>query len=351
MKVLDDAKTEEILSVLKNIPHFAGILDEQGRFILVGDELLDSVVPLKAKDIVGKRLGDILGCKHASETGLGCGTSVACQFCRANNSIVKSLETNRVISVETSIPVVGQIGGLEYRFTFRPYHMAGRPVVLLSFQKGIHQSQLEQYERIFFHDILNASGSLVGLLDAFEPNTGDWTLLRRVAEHIQEEIQSFAMVSKAQRHELAAYPVMLDVGELMERVAALARIHAPDGVAVKVARIPPSRIESDESLLFRILLNMAKNAVEACSPGDVVHISFTRSDGRPVFSVSNPGEMGEEEKVSVFRKGVSTKGPGRGWGTYGMKLIGEEVLGGVLSFSSDNVDGTVFRIELPAEGG
>ena len=40
---------------------------------------------------------------------------------------------------------------------------------------------------------------------------------------------------------------------------------------------------------------------------------------------------------------------GRGLGTYGMKLLGETVLGGVVGFTSNWTEGTHFFIELPGD--
>lgn len=52
--------------------------------------------------------------------------------------------------------------------------------------------------------------------------------------------------------------------------------------------------------------------------------------------------------LRVFQRYFSTKsGDGRGLGTHMMKLVGETLLKGTVSFSSSAEDGTTFRIRLP----
>jgi sensor histidine kinase regulating citrate/malate metabolism len=46
----------------------------------------------------------------------------------------------------------------------------------------------------------------------------------------------------------------------------------------------------------------------------------------------------------IFQRNFSTKAQaGRGVGTYSMKLFGEKILGGKVSFTSSREDGTVFK--------
>ncbi len=50
----------------------------------------------------------------------------------------------------------------------------------------------------------------------------------------------------------------------------------------------------------------------------------------------------------IFERYFSTKaGDGRGLGTFAMKLLGETLLQGEVTFSTSKRDGTVFRIRHP----
>jgi sensor histidine kinase regulating citrate/malate metabolism len=61
---------------------------------------------------------------------------------------------------------------------------------------------------------------------------------------------------------------------------------------------------------------------------------------RPVF-------MPEEVQLQVFARSFSTKGPGRGVGTYSIKLPTERYLGGRASFETCRETGTTFTVRYP----
>lgn len=110
-------------------------------------------------------------------------------------------------------------------------------------------------------------------------------------------------------------------------------------------------VVTDQELLQRILGNMVVNALEATAPGGRVEVWYQPEEGRPGFHVQNPGVIPQEVASQIFRRSFSTKGGyGRGLGTYGMKLLGEDHLGGNLSFCSTAAEGTRFTILLPRGG-
>ena len=69
--------------------------------------------------------------------------------------------------------------------------------------------------------------------------------------------------------------------------------------------------------------------------------------GAAVFWVRNRAVMPEATRRRVFHRSFSTKGPGRGVGTYGMRLLGEGYLGGSIGFRTREGEGTVFELRLP----
>jgi signal transduction histidine kinase len=108
-------------------------------------------------------------------------------------------------------------------------------------------------------------------------------------------------------------------------------------------------IRVDAVLLRRILVNMVKNAVEASGRGDDIRIGFKDETGGLTIWVWNPAVMGEETKRRVFERSYSTKGRGRGLGTYGMRLSAERYLGGTIRFQSAHGEGTRFELWLPGQ--
>ncbi len=82
-------------------------------------------------------------------------------------------------------------------------------------------------------------------------------------------------------------------------------------------------ITTDRKLVLRVLRNMLKNALEATPPGGVVTLRCVEMGKHVVFTVHNSGVMSPEVQLQVFQRSFSTKGhPGRGIGTYSVKLLG-----------------------------
>ncbi len=92
---------------------------------------------------------------------------------------------------------------------------------------------------------------------------------------------------------------------------------------------------------------MLKNALEASPSGSTVCLGF---DGEPeacTFWCRNEGVIPREVALQIFQRSFSTKGHGRGIGTYSIKLLGERYLGGVVSFTTSPGEGTRFQLRLP----
>ena len=103
---------------------------------------------------------------------------------------------------------------------------------------------------------------------------------------------------------------------------------------------------TDRTLLARILGNMLKNALEAAGADETVTFRCTREGERIDFAIHNRAAIAPAAQLEIFQRSFSTKGEGRGLGTYSMKVLGE-YLGAEVDFSSSAASGTTFRLRLP----
>jgi signal transduction histidine kinase len=67
------------------------------------------------------------------------------------------------------------------------------------------------------------------------------------------------------------------------------------------------------------------------------------------FEVHNSSYMPDDVQTQVFQRSFSTKGGGRGLGTYSVKLLTQRYLQGRVGFQSDRCEGTTFWVDLPRE--
>ena len=91
---------------------------------------------------------------------------------------------------------------------------------------------------------------------------------------------------------------------------------------------------------------MIKNALEATPAEGKVTVDCNFAPEAVIIRVHNPGHMPKDVQQQVFQRSFSTKGTGRGLGTYSMKLLGEKFLNGKVSFESTAGAGTIFSLEL-----
>lgn len=63
--------------------------------------------------------------------------------------------------------------------------------------------------------------------------------------------------------------------------------------------------------------------------------------------VHNPTYMPEEIRLQIFNHSFSTKGAGRGLGTYSMKFLTEKYPWGQIAFQSVKDEGTTFTATYP----
>jgi signal transduction histidine kinase len=170
-----------------------------------------------------------------------------------------------------------------------------------------------------------------------------------MAHSLIEEIGTHRQLMAAEANELAVEQIVLSPRLLLETVGATCRnLEVARG---KVLAIDDGDDElffiSDESLLYRVLVNLAKNALEATAAGGTVTLGCRQDGDRLSFTCHNQGVIPQEIQLQLFHRSFSTKGEGRGIGTYSVKLLTERYLKGEVLFVSQADTGTLFTVTIP----
>jgi signal transduction histidine kinase len=209
-------------------------------------------------------------------------------------------------------------------------------------------------ERIFFHDVLNTAGMLLAttalMLDEDTDTVGELKpKAYRLTRRLVGEIEAQRDLSEAERGELSVKPAAIRSLEFLRQIADM---YAGRSVAetrhIRVAADAEDiTFVSDPTLLARVISNMVKNALEASQPGQMVTVGCYIDGGHIEFWVHNETSMPEEVQLRVFKRAFSTKGRGRGLGTYSMRLLSQRYLEGDVTFTSSDEKGTTFRARYP----
>lgn len=302
--------------------------------------------------VLGMRPGEALQCSHSSETPAGCGTSEFCRTCGAVKAVMASQDGHPDVQ-ECSVTRTSNGDVLDLRVWASPFDIGDIPLTIFAMKDISDDKRRKALERIFFHDILNTASGIKGfselLKDAGHDEATQYKdIIFSLSRMIVEEINSQRTLVQAENHELTLTPVTFRSLALLQEVVALYKNH--EAAKDRNIRIDPgaqdAEMKTDRAMLQRVLGNMIKNALEACKPAEDVTVSCETKNNRITFWVHNPNEMPRDVQLQIFQRSFSTKGIGRGLGTYSIKLLSERYLKGTASFTTGS-DGTTFKVCYP----
>ena len=344
--------TPLLKSLFDSVSDMVMILDRNRQLVYANRALVQWMGLDSQETLIGKRPGEIVSCENAAVSDGGCGTTEHCSKCGAVNSILMSQRGIQNVQ-ECNITQLPDLDGLNFRVWSSPLDFEGHRYTIFSLTDISHEKRRRFLERIFFHDILNTAGGIVGFskllktkperVEQFRDRIYDLSL------KLVEEIESQKQIAVAETGELVVHPVEFRSLRILQEVLESYQHH--DVAKNKNIVIDPDSHDagfiSDAVLLRRILGNLVKNALEASQPGDSVTIKANRETDRMVFSVHNSGFIPRDIQLQMFKRSFSTKGVDRGLGTYSVRLLTERYLRGTVSFSSSEEQGTTFMIRLP----
>lgn len=219
----------------------------------------------------------------------------------------------------------------------------------------IARERRRNLENIFFHDVLNVIGSIRGAAELLlEHDPADkrelYGIILEAADQTLDEINTQKTMAEMENHDLRAEFTPVEARSILEQV--LERYQHHKTCRQRVVELDAGSeavlFVSDPALLTRVLGNMLKNALEAVEAGERVTAGCSATRGGVEFWVHNPGVIPAEVRQELFRRTVSTKGRGRGLGTYSIRVLSDHLKGNV-SFSSSEAEGTTFRVWYPLE--
>lgn len=341
---------------LTNLLPDAFVILNLHRQIIYCNPTLIRLLKLSGPDaIYGMRPGEALNCIHAKTSEGGCGTTAFCRYCGAVNAILSSQKTpGKQSQHECRLTVGEESQSFDFNIRANTLFLLDRHFTLVVVQDISAEKRRNILERLFFHDILNTAGGIQGLIELMQEATEEelnefLALAASSTDTLVDEISAQRDLLAAENGNLAVEAFQLNTLELLRQVRQIYLNH-PVGKG-KTIRIHPDAAEtdlmSDARLLTRILGNMVKNALEAEPQGAAITMGADFSNGEVELWVVNPTPMPEEVRLQIFQRSFSTKGSGRGLGTYSLKLFGETYLKGRVGFTSTQDNGTRFYFCLP----
>lgn len=345
-------------TLLETASGLLAILNEQRQVLTLNDAFLRMLGVDDPEKVLGLRPGEVVQCVHAHDMPGGCGTSRYCSTCGAAIAILASLENDRPEERKCIATVLRNGDRVEICLRVRsaPMVLEHRRFLLLFLQDITVPQRWAESERAFFHDLNNLLTGMQGaseLLVAGDPQVAPQMahMLQSLCTRMSRQVELQRMLLHEEFSDYQLMPEQESVRDFVAQLAGLFTNHpATRDKHLETGDLPKTLFVTDMALLQRIMANMLTNAFEATPPDGNVKLNVRAEKHAVVFSVWNRVHIPDEVAMRIFQRHFSTKKEsGRGLGTFAMKLLGERVLGGQVSFTSTEQDGTTFRFRLPTK--
>ena len=258
------------------------------------------------------------------------------------------------------------------------------PVFFLTLIRRIHKVRILEEERArvgAMHEVVTARNaflskvshelrsplqSIVSALDVFEMRHGHGTAeddeligrMRRSSMLLNTQLRDLLTLARGQAGRLEMHPEPFEACTLVEGVALAAREAAKEkGLALKLS-LPPAAVfvVADAARIDQVLTNLVANSVRYTHVGEVrvtlhpydtttKHLRFEVADTGPGIPPAMLPTLLEPDKLA---SGNERKGQGSGIGLAVVRTLVDH-LGGSVSVTSQEGEGTAFALEIPAE--
>ncbi len=351
---------DQFTRFLNLLPVMIVILDDENKLVFANNVFLQFMQRENPLFKMSSNLGEILQCSQNSTGKNYCFGLKACESCGLQKA-VKDGKQGVLGQYDVSIESQKLKDLFHFRVHSQTYTLSEKSYTALSLFDISHELHRKSMERIFFHDVLNMAGLIYGLLDCMlddirdDVNREEDPIIHSVlelSEKLIDEIKIQRELQRAETNELVIKKVPIQAGKFFaEIIQAFSRNSLATDKQIELAlAFDYCVLQSDPTILRRIIINMMKNALEASPANSTIVLGAKPVNSNQIrIWVQNPGVMDATIQSMIFQRSFSTKDKGRGIGTYSMKLLGEKYLKGKIGFESSASQGTTFYLELDKE--
>jgi heavy metal sensor kinase len=175
-------------------------------------------------------------------------------------------------------------------------------------------------------------------------------------ERLNSLVEDLLLMARMEGNALSACPTRINLAQVLEDVApALNELAARAGNSCTISPAPLLWIEGYDSLLFRLVFNLAENAIKYTPAGGKIEVRLQLQNGSAVLEVKDNGPGIAAEALEhifdrFYRGDPAREGSGTGLGLALVHSIAQ-LHQGVIRVSSTLGEGSCFQVTLPLASG
>ncbi len=331
---LNEAK-EYAESLFHRTPCGVYTIDNNSK-IIDFNEKAEAITGYGKKEMIGKRFNDV--CKASNN-------ETECQI---------ETSTGRIKSIERSAGYLHDLTG----------RVIGEIVMFIdiSIRKELEAFK-DDIEKVIHHDLKTPLNSIIGFPkmmladDSISEEYKEYLfIILNAGQNMLNQINISLDLYKLEEETYKFHLVDIDIIEILKQIQTdlynFTRkkknkiVIKIDGK--KITKKSNVTINTERTLLYMILSNLIKNAIEASSSTENVDINIIEKE-RFIISIHNKGIIPKDVRKSFFDKyTTSGKKEGNGLGTYSAKIMAKAI-GANLYFKTDEKKGTTLYLSLKSQ--
>ena len=170
-------------------------------------------------------------------------------------------------------------------------------------------------------------------------------------KNLTEILESFLSLSKLEEGKIETKPVYFDLDKFAEEIVEDIATIAGEGQKIIYTHTGENNIFLDKQILHNVLINLLSNAIKYSPLNSNIYFSTEVNDDNILFTIQDNGiGIPEDEQKHLFERFFRARNALNAQGTgLGLNIVKKyiELLGGEISFISENEKGTTFFITIP----
>ncbi len=345
------SSNEKLRELLNNIPDMVMMLNSNQEAVYGNTHMREFIDQGEETKFTGRKIGDIFNCVNAKLSPGGCGSSPKCSQCGAFHALADA-KKNLKATYEYTLNRQGKEENVFQVWTM-PLFINGELFIKFIMRDIGEIKQKQMLETVFLRDLAQLTEVLMSKLEHAKQNPYSreslfeevYFLSNEIHDLIQSQQDLLAAEDDRLKTELSDINSYCELQNIIRDMKPTLQKNDKN----IVVREDSDKVffQCDKRLLKRVIRHMLSNAIEATPPGENIHAECVRKEDNVLFKIHNNTFIPEDVQKQLFKRSFSTKGEGRGMGTYSMRLFAEKYLNGEVSCSSSQKNGTTFVVSLP----